>query len=190
MDNNVLFRSDDHGNVACFDRSATYRFLLTRKLLPSWFGRFRSGAVTFVMLNPSTANEGKNDRTMNRCVDFGSDWGFQSLYVVNLSPLMEPDAKAMAKHRPPPEVSVPNAAFIKVGIRRSSAVVVAYGAQGATVPDVRLACDTLRVTHRSASFPCRCLQYTPARHPYHPLGINRGMDIDDLPEREPADCPW
>lgn len=190
MENNVLFRNDDHGNVACFDRSVTYRFLLTRKLLRSQFGRSRSGIVTFVVLNPSTANEGKNDPTMDRCVDFGSDWGFQSLYVINLSPLMEPDAKAMARHRPPPEVSVLNAAFIRAGIRRSSAVVVAYGARGTTVPDVRLACDTLRVTHRSASFSYRCLQYTPALHPHHPLGINRGMDIDDLPEWEPAGCPW
>lgn len=34
--------------------------------------------------------------------------------------------------------------------------------------------------------PYRRLQYTPALHPHHPLGINRGMDIDDLPEWEPA----
>ena len=41
-------------------------------------------AVTFLMLNPSTADEIFTDRTINKCLDYVAQWGYGALRVVNL----------------------------------------------------------------------------------------------------------
>lgn len=38
----------------------------------------------FIMLNPSTADAEKNDRTITRCVAFAKSWGYGGFYVANL----------------------------------------------------------------------------------------------------------
>lgn len=54
-----------------------YRFALWR--------RWSEGPqVLFVMLNPSTADETKDDPTIRRCVGFAQSWSFGSLAVGNL----------------------------------------------------------------------------------------------------------
>lgn len=58
-----------------------YRYLLTRDVATL---RSRHGTVTFVMLNPSTADEEENDPTIRRCMGFARDWLFETLQVVNL----------------------------------------------------------------------------------------------------------
>jgi hypothetical protein len=40
--------------------------------------------VTFVMMNPSTADAEDDDPTIRRCVGFAKSWGFAGLVVVNL----------------------------------------------------------------------------------------------------------
>lgn len=58
-------------------RDGLYRYKLTRAWAPG-------PRVCFVMLNPSTADGHKDDRTVIRCVDFARGWGYGSLVVVNL----------------------------------------------------------------------------------------------------------
>jgi hypothetical protein len=55
-----------------------YRYELTRRWDLSTTG------VTFVMLNPSTADGMADDPTIRRCVGFASDWGFGGVRVLNL----------------------------------------------------------------------------------------------------------
>ena len=40
--------------------------------------------VTFIMLNPSTADATKDDPTIRRCKGFTAAWGFAGIHVVNL----------------------------------------------------------------------------------------------------------
>ena len=67
-----------------FDEGATlssdrlYRYRLWR----SWGSR--EHRVVFVMLNPSTADESKDDPTIRKCVGFAQRWGFGAVDVVNL----------------------------------------------------------------------------------------------------------
>lgn len=42
--------------------------------------------VFFLMLNPSTADESKDDATIRRCISFAKDWGYGGIYVGNLFP--------------------------------------------------------------------------------------------------------
>lgn len=56
-----------------------YRYQLER----TWgFG----DAVTFVMLNPSTADARKDDPTIRRCLSYARSWGYDGIRVVNLGP--------------------------------------------------------------------------------------------------------
>src|SRR3989344_2064891 len=55
-----------------------YRYVLTR----IW--KSKGGRVLFIGLNPSTADELKNDPTVTRMVNFSKNWGFGSLTVCNL----------------------------------------------------------------------------------------------------------
>jgi hypothetical protein len=63
---------------ATFDAGGAYRYHLWREWDPSLPG------VTFVMLNPSTADARQDDPTIRRCIGFARGWGYGRLEVVNL----------------------------------------------------------------------------------------------------------
>lgn len=57
-----------------------YRYSLTRDMA-SLTGE---GTVTFIGLNPSTADATEDDPTIRRCTRFARDWGFACLKMLNL----------------------------------------------------------------------------------------------------------
>jgi hypothetical protein len=81
MDSALAARLIYKGNTksgALFSKCFKYRFLLWR--------RWSNGAkfLVFLMLNPSTADEIKNDPTVARCEKRARDWGYDGLYVLNI----------------------------------------------------------------------------------------------------------
>ena len=75
--------------AAKFSPDRRYRYLLTRRV------GLTDDAVTFVMLNPSTADEIQDDPTIRRCIAFANRWGFGWPHVANLSPLRATDPKVL-----------------------------------------------------------------------------------------------
>lgn len=74
------YRSND----AIFSRCRCYRYTLWR--------RWAVGAtVNFIMLNPSTADEIRNDPTVERCERRARGWGYAGLVVTNLFALRATD---------------------------------------------------------------------------------------------------
>lgn len=65
------------------------RFWLVRGLP----GDRNGTTVGFVMLNPSTADDLVNDRTISRCIAFAKSWGYDRLIVVNTNPMRSTDPK-------------------------------------------------------------------------------------------------
>jgi hypothetical protein len=55
----------------------TFRYLLTRQ----WAD---GPSITFVMLNPSTADADKDDATVRKCIGFARNFKFSGIRVVNL----------------------------------------------------------------------------------------------------------
>lgn len=64
--------------TAEFSENKVYRYFLSRE----WDSRGKK--VAFVGLNPSTADEFKDDPTIRRCIDFSKKLGGGSLWMVNL----------------------------------------------------------------------------------------------------------
>ena len=80
--------------MAFMSEAGDCRFLLVRQWdlrdLPP--GRW----AIWVMLNPSDADEEKNDPTMRRVVHFSKAWGCGGALVINLFSLISPDPSALS----------------------------------------------------------------------------------------------
>jgi len=140
----------------------TYRYQLTRR----WGDD--EASVTWVMLNPSTADAEVDDPTIRRCVGFSRAWGFDALTVVNLFAYRATDPKALSLADEP--VGAANYRHVRAAIEDSNGVVCAWGANARKVrqflytPDVR---DLAARLDR----PVFCLGTTKAGDPKHPLYI-------------------
>lgn len=74
--------------TASLSRDGRYRYALGR--------RWGDGpSVTWVMLNPSTADYRQDDPTIRRCMAFSRAWGFGAMTVVNLFALRSPEPRAL-----------------------------------------------------------------------------------------------
>lgn len=63
---------------ACISPCERYRYWLTRR----W--DLSLPVVTFLMLNPSTADARKDDATIRKCIGFAKAWGYGGIIVINL----------------------------------------------------------------------------------------------------------
>jgi len=63
---------------AHFSEDRRYRYALWRIWQPD------RPLVMFIGLNPSTANEHKNDPTIRRIMGFAASWGYGGFYMMNL----------------------------------------------------------------------------------------------------------
>lgn len=81
---------------ATFSGCGRYRYRLTRELNGALFAG--SGrAITFIMLNPSTADANADDPTIRRCKGFARGWGYGRLIIVNLFAFRATDPRDMWK---------------------------------------------------------------------------------------------
>lgn len=69
---------------------SVYRYILRRQL-----GRVETPPCLFVMLNPSTADEVRNDPTVRRCIGFANHWVCSELRIINLFGLRATDPKEL-----------------------------------------------------------------------------------------------
>jgi len=114
--------------AAKFSPCGTYRYTLTRTIPQPV--RWVKPAL-FIMLNPSTADEFKNDPTITRCINFAAREGCTKLTIVNLFALRSTDPSALKHHEDP--VGPENMAAIVEEIEKvtkfsNGLVIVAWGA--------------------------------------------------------------
>jgi len=98
-----------------------YRYWLTRK----WDSR---PLITFIMLNPSTADAQNDDPTIRRCMDFAERDGAGGIAVVNLFALRATNPKELHKH--PAPIGPMNNHNILLWSTGVSKVILAWGAGG------------------------------------------------------------
>lgn len=153
---------DVHSKV-WFDRDRKYRYYLQRR----W--QDDGPLMIWLMLNPSTADEEKNDPTLVRCQAFARRDGFSGFGVINLFAFRTPYPEKMSWEADP--VGPDNDTTIEEMGRR-----VAYGAEGSVMiagwgthkaaryrgPEV-----TQRLTNMGVDLGC--FGMTKAGLPRHPL---------------------
>jgi hypothetical protein len=156
------------GEFGCawFNEPRTHRYMLTR----TWDD---GPVMTWIMLNPSTADAFTGDPTIRRCIRFARREECGAISVVNLFGLRATDPRELRAH--PDPVGFCNDGFIKA--HASGIVIAAWGAGGA------LNGRGSQVAGRLASdgIPVLCLGVTKDGHPKHPLARGRERVPDDAP---------
>ncbi len=107
-----------------FSEDRKYRYTLRREI-----NALGEGTCGFVMLNPSTADEEKNDPTIRRTIGFARSWGYARLEILNLFALRSTDPSVLKDCDDP--IGTLNDYYIALVVATCDRVVVAWGAHGA-----------------------------------------------------------
>lgn len=145
---------------ATFSDCKKYRYSLWR----IWEGG--KGVVTFIGLNPSTADENIDDPTIKRCINFAKSWGYGGIYMVNLFAFRATDPKVMKATDYP--VGSDNDKWIKQLIDESEIAVAAWGNHGK-----HLRRD--RTVKKLIGSKLHCLEKSKDGNPKHPLYLKKDL---------------
>ncbi len=137
------------------ERPALYRYTLWRVWNPVERPRF----LMVVGLNPSTADETKDDPTIRRCIGFAKAWGFDALCMTNLFAWRDTDPTGMKAAADP--VGVDNDGWLREVASRAGLVLAAWGVHGSHMGRAAAVCEWLPKLH--------ALGFTNDGAPRHPL---------------------
>lgn len=142
---------------------STYRYTLQRG--PWLTGQW---TVLFVMLNPSTADDQRDDPTIRRCMGFAKTWGFQMMLVGNLYALRATDPHEL--HTAEDPIGPENDRWLARLVWEATETVVAWGATPRPRPErAQHVLDWLE----AHGGPITCLGRTKDGSPRHPLYVRR-----------------
>ena len=139
------------------DPNRRFRYALWRIWKPA------GDKLLFIGLNPSTANDIKDDPTIRRLIGFAKAWGFGWLFAGNLFSLVSANPDILWFTPSPELVNGANDTAIQRMHELSTKVMVGWGNEGrnaGTRPD-----DVLSLLDE----PVFCLRTTMAGAPTHPL---------------------
>jgi hypothetical protein len=162
MKGELEFLSGPHvyGVSARFSEDRLYRY----ELLRAW--GWGEGVCNFVMLNPSTADETKNDPTVERCERYARRWGYGVLAVTNLFAFRATNPKDLRAARDARcGVGGPENDAAILRWAHAELVVVAWGNHGGERARYVL---SILTEARPDKVPL-CLGVNRSGHPVHPL---------------------
>lgn len=138
---------------AVFSKNRIYRYALWRtwdKKLPK---------VLFIGLNPSTADEIKDDPTIRRCMRFAYDWGFGGYIMGNIFAYRSTDPKNLKKTSNP--IGKENDFWLVKLHKEASLTIGAWGNHGKILNRSNEVIKLIDDLH--------CLKITKENQPMHPL---------------------
>lgn len=145
--------------TALFSPCGRYRYRLGRR-----WGDGRGGAtVLWIMLNPSTADEQRDDPTIRRCIGFSRAWGFGAAEMVNLFALRSTDPGVLRVVADP--VGPANGAHILEAAGEAAVLIAAWG--GDRFAQARGG----EILSHLRDRPVWCLGLTQSGAPRHPLYV-------------------
>jgi|SRR5688572_18446770 len=143
--------------TATFSQDRVYRYELGRVLSGV---RYPDRLIVWIMLNPSTADEFKEDPTIRRVISFSAKWGFGKIMILNMFAFRSPIARKLVGH--PDPVGPDNDYYILKHSLDAHLIVVGWGNWG------RLHQRSTQI-RKLLPFPLSCLGVTASGHPKHPL---------------------
>jgi hypothetical protein len=121
--------------------------------------------IAFVGLNPSTADEVKNDPTVTRCINYAQRWGYGGMWMLNLFAYRATDPNIMKAQADP--VGPENDRSILEVYSQARLSIACWGTHGAHRDRGRQVIAQLPALH--------CLGITKAGYPKHPLYLHRDL---------------
>lgn len=157
--------------VHAFSEDRRYRYTLWRDWsddvleLEERAGNHTSEFVQFIGLNPSTADETKDDPTLRKCIGFAKRWGYGAMCMTNLFAFRATDPREMKRQLEP--VGGENEPHIRRIAKEAGLVVAAWGVHG-THGNMDM---NLKRWMAEMEIPLKCLRLTKHGHPEHPLYV-------------------
>lgn len=149
----------DAASAAVYSPCDRYRYSLTR----IWDDGGRKAC--FVMLNPSTATEQRNDPTIERCERRSRALGYGGIRIVNIFAWRETDPAALRAANDP--VGPDNDSALRDAASWADHVIAAWGVHG----EHRRRGDEVLSLLRATGRPLFHLGLTRHGHPRHPLYV-------------------
>ena len=145
---------------AQFSANRKYRYTLWRR----WDSQ--KGYVAFVSLNPSIANENRDDPAVRRCINFARDWGYGGLCMINLFAYITPNPIFLETEDNP--VGPYNDTYIKSVVDGASIVIAAWGTKGSFLQRDKAVISLIPNKH--------VLRLTKGGYPAHPLYLPKTLE--------------
>lgn len=140
-----------------------YRYVLTR----IWDET--KPTVVFIGLNPSTADEEVDDKTIRKCIGYAKRWGYGKLIMVNLFAFRSTDPSMLKRVEDP--VGPDNDSYIQKCVSESNLVIACWGNHGKLLNRDKVLMDSL--------LNLVCLKRNKNGTPHHPLYLSK--DITPMP---------
>lgn len=115
-----VLRDDRRGALLSDDREYRYRLWRT------WDAQ--KPVLTWILLNPSTADETDDDSTLRRCIGYAKDWGYGGVVLGNLFALRSKHPEDLREH--PDPVGPRNDEHLRAIAAEADRTVAAWGAHG------------------------------------------------------------
>ena len=133
--------------------------------------------IVFCLLNPSTADERKDDPTVARCRRFAVAWGFGDVVVLNAFAYRATDPKDMKAQTDPtgPENDATILETINWVIENGGQVVCGWGNHGSHLQrstHLRSLFEDYKTTGKVLAFP-----FTKSGEPGHPLYLKNTVQL-------------
>lgn len=155
----MVDRKETLASGAEFSECRTYRYLLWRQW--DWHEDFKQ--VLFIGLNPSTADEHKDDPTLRRCMGFAKDWGYSGLLLMNVFAFCTSEPKALKMSSAP--IGPDNDRILNERKAQASLIIAAWGMHCSEEREHQV-CKLIGKT-------IYCLGQTKAGRPRHPLYLRQ-----------------
>lgn len=140
-----------------------YRYVLTR----IWDET--KPTVVFIGLNPSTADEEADDKTIRKCIGYAKRWGYGKLIMANLFAFRSTDPSLLKRVEDP--VGPDNDSYIQKCVSESNLVIACWGNHGKLLNLAKVLMDSLP--------NLVCLKRNKNGTPHHPLYLSK--DITPVP---------
>lgn len=164
---NKLSKQEVSGH-AFISKDGLYRYHLSR----TW--DLTKPRLTFVMLNPSTADGQADDPTIRRCIGFARRLNCGSLEVVNLYALRSASPQALWTARDP--IGPENDSFIEQTARENNTLIIC--AWGNDAKPQRA--EEVKALLRKAGCVPACFGTTQLGQPRHPLYLRSDCELEQL----------
>lgn len=148
---------------AVFSPCRTWRYCLERVWDPAL------PRAAFILLNPSTADETKDDPTIRRCIGFAKAWGMGGLVLGNAFALRSTDPFVLRDHADP--IGPDNDQHLAELAKGAETVVCGWGAHGVLNERDRRVCEIIE----AAGAQPMALKRTFGGQPGHPLYLKRTL---------------